>query len=101
MSDVSDIIANNSAQKENLTLRAAVAQLQTEISVCSQNYLRNELKILGILETPNRSLGYIALLAARKIGVELSNNDIDWIERVGSKRPPPEINQSKPEQKLP
>ncbi|CAB3243313.1 unnamed protein product [Arctia plantaginis] len=42
----------------------------------------------------------MALLAA-KIGVELSDNEIDWIERVGPKRPPPEINQSKPEQKLP
>lgn len=55
------------------------------INVQSQNHLRNELELCGIPESTNESVQHIALLAAHKVGIELKDDDIDWVARVGPK----------------
>ncbi|CAB3245040.1 unnamed protein product [Arctia plantaginis] len=41
------------------------------------------MKLAGIPECNNENLQHIALLAAKKIGVDLSDCYIDWVTRVG------------------
>lgn len=77
-------------EKENIFLKAKVAQLHNDINVQQQHQLRNEIELSGIPETSNESLVHTILVAARKVGVELEDKDIDWTSRVGPRRPPSE-----------
>lgn len=81
-------------EKENFVLKAKVAQLQNDMSAQAQNLLRNEIELSGIPETPNESLFHTILVAARKVGVELEDKDIDWVSRAGPRRPPPESHEA-------
>lgn len=69
--------------QEIIELKAAMIQLQQENSNRAQNQLSNEVEISGIGEEPKENLHHIVLLTAKKIGVELSDKDIDWAIRVG------------------
>lgn len=71
---------------EILELKATVAQLKSGQNTRDQYYLRNEIEISGIPENPNENLHHVALIAARKIGVDLEEREIDWIQRVGPRR---------------
>lgn len=64
-------------------LKATIKDLQQEMNANNQNHLRNELELSGIPEINNENLHHIALLATRKVGVELDDRDIDWVTRVG------------------
>lgn len=77
-------------EKENIILKAKVAQLHNDINAQQQHQLRNEIELSGIPETSNESLVHTILVAARKVGVDLEDKDIDWTSRVGPRRPPSE-----------
>lgn len=77
-------------EKDNVILKERVAQLSNDMNAQSQNLLRNEIELLGIPETPNESIVHTVLVAARKVGVDLEDRDIDWANRVGPRRPPSE-----------
>ncbi|XP_045763694.1 uncharacterized protein LOC123866284, partial [Maniola jurtina] len=53
------------------------------INTQAQNHLKNEIEICGIPECPNENATHLALLLAKKIGVEVSDQDIDWTSRAG------------------
>lgn len=63
-----------------------IAQLQLDSSIQAQNHLGNEIEISGIAEVTGENLHHIVLLTAKKIGVELSETDIDWTTRVGPRQ---------------
>lgn len=72
--------------QEFVLLTEKVRQLECSLNTQAQSQLRNEVEIIGIPETHNESLQHIVLIAARKIGVELSEQDVDWVHRAGSRR---------------
>lgn len=74
-------------ETENQSLKNQVAQLQDQLNVQHQAALSNELEISGLPEQPNENLHHIALLLATKTGVTLVDTDIDFISRVGPRRP--------------
>ncbi|XP_013193029.1 uncharacterized protein LOC106136907 [Amyelois transitella] len=78
-------LENRDRELENL--QATVSLLRNEVNTQAQFNLRNEIEIVGIPESANESLQHIVLVAARKAGVDLEDSDIDWVARVGSKRP--------------
>lgn len=74
--------------KEVEILQASVMQLQSELNTQAQYNLRNEVEIAGIPENISENLCHTVLLAAKKVGVELADTDLDWVSRVGPRRPP-------------
>lgn len=70
---------------ENKALKATVGQLQLELKSQAQIQVRNEVEIVGIPELANENLIHIVLTAAVKIGVDLKEEDIDWVSRAGPK----------------
>lgn len=70
-------------EREVKLLNSKVSDLRQELSVQAQYQLRNELELAGIPENANENPHHIALLAVRKVGVDLNDSDIDWVTRVG------------------
>lgn len=65
------------------SLKCKVYELQTELDIQAQNNLKNEIEICGIPESPNENTTHMVLLFAQKIGVDLTEQGIDWSTRVG------------------
>ncbi|KOB72688.1 Uncharacterized protein OBRU01_12179 [Operophtera brumata] len=70
------------------SLQVTVFQLQNELKAQAQANLRNEVEMVGIPENLSENLHHIVLVAAKKIGLDLEDADIDWVSRVGPRRPP-------------
>lgn len=70
-------------------MNATIVHLQEQVSAQQQASLRNELEIVGITEYPNENLHHIVIVTAKKIGVELTDNELDEVKRVGARHPPP------------
>lgn len=73
--------------QEVLVLRETVNDLQLELNAQAQYSLRNEVEIAGIPETLNENLDHVVRVTAQKLGEELGDNDVDFITRVGARRP--------------
>ncbi|KOB74271.1 Uncharacterized protein OBRU01_04557 [Operophtera brumata] len=69
-------------------LQVTVLQLKNELKAQAQVNLRNEIEIVGIPENSSEHLHHTVLVAAKKMGVELEDRDLDWVSRVGPRRPP-------------
>ncbi|XP_046970603.1 uncharacterized protein LOC124537757 [Vanessa cardui] len=102
----SSVVTNNSRiknledrEQEVVNLKATVSLMQREINTQAEMQLRNEFELSGIPERTNESLRHTVLLAARKIGVELEDCDIDWVTRAGPRTK--SENQSVNETRLP
>ncbi|KAL4718022.1 hypothetical protein ACJJTC_011369 [Scirpophaga incertulas] len=63
-----------------------INKLQTEIDTQAQNNVRNEIEIIGVPEVRNESLMHTVMSAAKKIGIDLNTQDVDWAYRAGSAR---------------
>lgn len=70
-----------------LELESTVSTLTYEANAQAQYQHRNEIEICGIPENKNENLHHIMLVAARKIGINLDDQDIDWVARVGPREP--------------
>lgn len=70
-------------EREITALSATVSELRQTLSMQEQAALKNEIEILGIPEVANENLHHTLLLTAAKIGVDLSDLEIDWVTRVG------------------
>ncbi|CAH2106069.1 unnamed protein product [Euphydryas editha] len=79
----SDKIRN--AEREIITLKASVGLLQQQLASRDQDNLRNDLEIVGIAEQNSENLQQIVLDASQKLGIPLSESDIDDVFRVGLK----------------
>lgn len=75
------------SQPDVAKLQETVSQLEEQLITQAQLTLRNELEIIGLPETPNENLQHIILVAAGKLGENLRDCDIDWVERTGPKPP--------------
>lgn len=73
------------AQLEIVDLKLTIGHLQQQIAAREQDSLRNDVEISGITEQANENLYHIVMTASQKIGVELSENDIEDVARVGPK----------------
>lgn len=73
--------------KDVANLQVTVALLQNELNVQAQQNLLNEIEIVGIPESSNENLEHVVKVAALKVGVRLEDGDVDWITRVGARRP--------------
>lgn len=79
-------------------LNTQIIELQQELKQQAQDHLRNELEITGLPENQIENLTHIVLVVAKKIGVELEERDIDWIQRMG---PPRKANADPSEKRYP
>lgn len=75
----------NSLEDREKILDTTITSLQRELNYQTQRNLLNEIEVSGIPESNNENLQHIFMLAAKKIGVELVDQDIDWVSRVGSR----------------
>lgn len=71
------------------SLKATVIRLEDELHTQRQNDMKNEIEIIGIPETQNVTLQHSVQIVAQKLGVELKEDDVDYITRVGPRRPAP------------
>lgn len=91
---VNNISSNNSRLKvleksvsDVASLHSTVAALQLELNTQTQINLRNELEIVGISECTSENLEQVVKSAVQKVGIQLKEEDVDWITRVGPRRP--------------
>ncbi|XP_048000832.1 uncharacterized protein LOC125237715 [Leguminivora glycinivorella] len=68
---------------ENDILRQRIIQLEDQLNVQAQASLSNEMEIIGVNELPNENRTHIVLTAAIKMGLNLTESDIDSVTRVG------------------
>lgn len=64
-------------------LKATICELKIESNTFQQAALKNELEIIGLPESRNENLLHTVLVISKKIGVNLTESDIDGINRVG------------------
>lgn len=64
-------------------LRESLTNLQLAANQHEQYSLRNELELAGIPEAENENLHHAVMVVAKKIGVDLTDNDIDELHRAG------------------
>lgn len=81
---------------EIFELKTSLADVQSYLNNQEQYHLRNELEIAGLPEQKNESLTHLILTTSKKLGVDLSESDIDQIHRVGRKRNQSPNNLDKP-----
>lgn len=67
-------------------MKASIQQLESSVNKQNQYNLRNEIEIAGVDESESESLQHIATLVSKKVGVNLKEEDVDEITRVGPKR---------------
>lgn len=60
-------------------LQVTVTQLQNELKAQAQANLRNEVEMVGIPENSSENLYHTVLVAAKKVGIDLEDADIDWV----------------------
>lgn len=89
--------AIESRDREILSLKAYVEDLQCTMNIKAQQDLRNELEVIGIPEPENENLLHTVLLLSKKIGVDVTELDIDGTYRAGPKRTPKENAGDSPE----
>ncbi|CAG5058588.1 unnamed protein product [Parnassius apollo] len=78
--------ALESKDLEISSLKSLVNELQQQIAIQDQHSMRNELEIIGMPEENNENLTHIVLATCQKLGVQLSENELDEVVRVGPKR---------------
>lgn len=74
------------AEAENSELKMEVERLKDQLMVQNQMSLKNELEISGITETKGENPISLVLFTASKVGVDLSETDIEDAARVGPRR---------------
>lgn len=85
-------------QKECAVLKATVAVLEQKLERQAQNQLKNEIEILGVDEIANENPYHLALTTAVKIGLQMVEQDLESVTRVGPRRA---IDESKNKPNLP
>ncbi|KAI5637832.1 hypothetical protein NE865_09487 [Phthorimaea operculella] len=75
------------AEIEIATLKTTIEQLHSTVGKQEQDSMRNDLEIIGVTEHKGENLKHIVQTAANKVGVELTELDIDDVMRVGRKAP--------------
>lgn len=66
-------------------LKTSVSNLQRLLTVHEQNSMKNELEIVGMPEYDSENLMQVATRVCKKVGVDLNEQDVDEVIRVGPK----------------
>lgn len=90
-------VLENRLESETISLRKQVSSLQEQLNIQAQAHVRNEIEIVGLPETTNENLYHITMVAAKKLGVDLKDSDIDWVARAGPRRNNPISAGSRPD----
>ncbi|XP_063838179.1 uncharacterized protein LOC135087312 [Ostrinia nubilalis] len=61
-------------------------KLQQELNTQAQSFLRTEIEIAGMAESPRENLFHNVLVIAQRVGVKLEDRDIDSVTRVEAPR---------------
>lgn len=77
---------NQAKDIEIAELKASVYQLKQIITTQEQHSIKNELEIIGLPEEDNENLTHLVLLTSQKVGVKLTETDLDEVTRIGPKR---------------
>ncbi|KAG7301208.1 hypothetical protein JYU34_007214 [Plutella xylostella] len=64
-------------------LKATISELKIESNNFHQAALKNDLEIIGLPETRSENLVHAVLVMSQKLGVNLSESDINGVNRVG------------------
>ncbi|CAG4959404.1 unnamed protein product [Colias eurytheme] len=70
-------------QRENVELKSTINSLRQELDFRSQAFLINELEVIGIEEESSENPIHLAMTTANKIGVNITENDLDSVTRAG------------------
>lgn len=70
-------------QTETTILNERIATLEEQLNAQAQYSMRDEIEIMGINEHRRENLLHIALVTAQKIGIDLIEQEIDSVKRVG------------------
>ncbi|CAG9574836.1 unnamed protein product [Danaus chrysippus] len=76
---------NNQSHIEEST-KAEISSLRMQMNDREQEYLATDFELAGILEKPGENVNSIVLLSARKVGIDLTEQDIVSAERSGPRR---------------
>ncbi|XP_047543805.1 uncharacterized protein LOC125075962 [Vanessa atalanta] len=74
---------NEGENNEMEFLKCTISELQVRMNAQAVNHLKKEIELCGIPELPSENATQITLHLAQEIGVELSDQDIDWTTRAG------------------
>lgn len=69
--------------KQILELNDTISQLRDQLNAQAQVAMSNEIEIMGIAEPKSENVKHTVLLTAAKIGVDLKEDDFDWVTRTG------------------
>lgn len=84
------------AEQEIIFLKQTVGNLQKQVLAREQDGLSHDLEITGLTELAHENLAHIAMVISKKIGIELSEVEIDDVKRVGPKTQKLSINKKFP-----
>ncbi|XP_047997308.1 uncharacterized protein LOC125234929 [Leguminivora glycinivorella] len=70
-------------QSQNVRIKATLQDLENKYNMQAQLALRNEIEIIGCPEIKNENLHHTTMAIATKIGISVSELDIDFVSRVG------------------
>ncbi|KAJ2946202.1 hypothetical protein O0L34_g5137 [Tuta absoluta] len=84
---LTDYLTKTDAATQEITLlKSSLFQLELKIAHQEQQSMIKEVEIIGLPEHSHENLVHIAMTTAQKVGVELTENDIDQVARIGPKR---------------
>lgn len=71
---------------EILELKASIRVMQDAQDNHEQHRVRNEIELIGLPEEPNESLHHVIALVANKIGMNIKDEDVDEVFRMGPRQ---------------
>ncbi|XP_047994766.1 uncharacterized protein LOC125232956 [Leguminivora glycinivorella] len=71
---------------EVLILKNKVFELEHQLNYQAQQSLRNEVEIAGVPENQNENPQHIVMVTAAKIGLGITETDIEYVSRAGRRR---------------
>lgn len=75
----------NQQAKENMELKSQVAALMDKVNSHEQLMLKNEVDVIGVPETRHESLSHTIKVISNKIGVAVTDVELDSVIRAGPK----------------
>ncbi|XP_045541513.1 uncharacterized protein LOC123723014 [Papilio machaon] len=75
----------NQQAKENTELKNQVAALIDKVNFQEQLMLKNEVEVVGVPETKHESLAHTVKVISNKIGVTVTDAELDSVMRVGTR----------------
>ncbi|KAI5642691.1 hypothetical protein NE865_05217 [Phthorimaea operculella] len=92
------IVVLEKQREDCLQLRERVTELENEINRQGQSAVKNEIEITGLSENKHENLEHLVMVVAQKIGIALTDQDIDYAHRAGPISQGTPVDATKPKQ---